>query len=354
MNQTENQRYSRQIILPKFGQEAQKKLLYAEVLVIGCGGLGGPVLSYLAAAGVGAIGLVEFDIVSLSNLHRQVIFKTEDVGKSKIGVAESLISKINPNVDVIPFPVKLDSTNALEIFSKFDLIVDGSDNFPTRYLVNDACEILGKPFIYGAVNQYEGQVAVFNFNGSASYRDLFPIPPQSDSIQNCAEGGVLGPVAGVIGNLQALEAIKVICGLGGALVDQVLMLEFSEMIFRKIKVRKDETRIPVTQLIDYEVFCNTLTKDDKAINKTTLFEWQNNGKAFLLIDIREPYEHENFNIGGENIPLDEVLEFIEDKSDPMVFYCSTGTRSRQLVEMLKRKNMRKDIYFLSTVLEEFL
>jgi molybdopterin/thiamine biosynthesis adenylyltransferase/rhodanese-related sulfurtransferase len=345
-----NTRYARQVILPEMGIEGQKKLGNASVLIIGCGGLGGPVLTYLAAAGVGTIALVEFDIIAESNLHRQVIFDTKDIGKKKIEVAVQKIKDLNPLIKTELYQEGLNSGNALEIFSKYDLIVDGSDNFPTRYLVNDACEILNKPFVYGAIHQMEGQVAVFNFNGSSTYRDLFNSPPSPETAPNCATGGVLGPVAGVIGSLQALEAIKIISGIGKPLVDQILLVHFSEMIFRKMKIKKNLARSKVEKLIDYEAFCASEIKNPLAIYKNEFLELDN----FTLIDIRENYEHEEFNIGGENIPQDEFEIKQLRENQKIVLYCSSGIRSKTLASKIKAKNPQLDIYYLACSLKEFV
>lgn len=350
MSLEDSPRYARQTILPQLGIDGQKKLIQSKVLVIGCGGLGGPVLSYLAAAGVGTIGLIEFDTVSLSNLHRQIIFETKDIGKPKIEIAEQKISALNPDVKVLAYNTNLSSKNALEIFTNFDIIVDGSDNFPTRYLVNDACEILGKPYVYGAIHQMEGQVAVFN--GSCTYRDLYNIPPDPATAPNCAIGGVLGPIAGVIGSLQAIETIKLITGIEKPLIDEILVVEFSNMIFRKIKLKKDTTRQKVGSLIDYEKFCSSPEKDELAISKD----------AFMLIpianinliDVREEYEHEEFNIGGINIPSDELEEEQINKDKPTVLYCASGIRSKTLAQKLKKRNPKIQIQFLDCSLKEFI
>lgn len=345
-----NTRYARQVILPEMGIEGQRKLSNSSVLIIGCGGLGGPVLTYLAAAGVGTIALVEFDTIAESNLHRQVIFDTKDIGKRKIEVAVQKIKDLNPLIKTELYPEGLNNDNALEIFSKYDLIIDGSDNFPTRYLVNDACEILNKPFIYGAIHQMEGQISVFNLNGSTTYRDLFNSPPSPETAPNCATGGVLGPVAGVIGSLQALEAIKIISGIGKPLVDQILLVHFSEMIFRKMKIKKNLTRSKVEKLINYEAFCSSGIKSPLAIYKNEFVELSN----IALIDIRENYEHEEFNIGGANIPLDEFRIEKLRENQKIVLYCSSGKRSKILATKIKAKNPLLDVYYLDCSLKEFI
>ena len=345
-------RYARQIILPQLGLNGQKKLSEAKVLIIGCGGLGGPVLTYLTAAGVGLLGLIEFDTVSLSNLHRQTIFDTKDIGQPKIEIAKERILSINPNAKVLSYNTRLTNQNALEIFKDFDLIVDGSDNFPTRYLVNDTCEILGKPYVYGAIHQMEGQIAVFNLKGSVTYRDLYNVPPNPDTAPNCAIGGVLGPVAGIIGSLQALEAIKVICDIEKPLVNEILVLEFQSMIFRKLKLTKILDRPKIHTLIDYEAFCSGKQHDPHAISKEEFINID--AKNLILIDIREKYEHEEFNIGGENIPQDEIDEGNLQEGKKYILYCASGIRSKALTKKLKQNNQNLDIQYLNCSLKEFI
>jgi sulfur-carrier protein adenylyltransferase/sulfurtransferase len=345
-------RYARQTILPQMGLEGQQKLAEAKVLIIGCGGLGGPVLSFLAAAGVGTIGLVEFDTVSLSNLHRQIIFETKDVGLPKVELAKAKIEAINPNVKGILFNERLSSQNALEIFAQFDMVIDGSDNFPTRYLVNDACEILNKPYIYGAIHQMEGQVGVFNYQGSCTYRDLYNTPPDADSAPNCATGGVLGPLAGIVGSMQALEAIKVICGIEKPLFNEILVMEFQTMVFRKIKLHKTENRPAITELIDYEAFCNVGVQDALSISKGDFEKLP--GNEYLLIDVREEYEHEAFNIGGTNIPQDEIDATELTQNALIILYCASGIRSKAVANYLIKTNQNLKVKYLNCSLQEFI
>jgi len=352
VKQEYDSRYARQTILPQMGSEGQEKLSEAKVLVIGCGGLGGPVLSYLAAAGVGTIGLIEFDTVSLSNLHRQIIFETKEVGQPKIEIAKQRIQTLNPDVTVLTYNTQLTSKNALEIFSEFDLIVDGSDNFPTRYLVNDACEILNKPYVYGAIHQFEGQVSVFNYKGSCTYRDLYNTPPDPETAPNCAVGGVLGPIAGVIGSMQALEAIKIICDIESPLFNEILVVEFQSMVFRKFKLTKNSERPKITALIDYEAFCSSKEKDSFAITKDELIALEK--ENINLIDIREPYEHEEFNIGGENIPMDEFNEENIKPNMKTILYCATGIRSKALARKLHKSTQNGDVWYLDCSLKEFI
>jgi sulfur-carrier protein adenylyltransferase/sulfurtransferase len=334
------------------GLEGQRKLSQAKVLIIGCGGLGGPVLSYLAAAGVGTIGLIEFDTVSLSNLHRQVIFETKDIGQQKIEIAKQRIQALNPNVTVLSYNTQLTSKNALEIFSEFDLVVDGSDNFPTRYLVNDACEILNKPYVYGAIHQFEGQVSVFNYKGSCTYRDLYNTPPDPDTAPNCAVGGVLGSIAGVIGSLQALEAIKIICDIESPLLNEILVVEFQSMVFRKFKLTKNSERPKITALIDYEAFCSSRVKDSFALTKDEFMALEK--ENINLIDIREPYEHEEFNIGGENIPMDDLEKEDIQANVTTILYCASGIRSKTLATKLRKSLPTADIRYLDCYLKEFI
>ena len=339
LSKNELQKYSRQIILPGFGTEAQEKLKNAKVLVIGCGGLGSPVLLYLGATGVGQIGIVEFDTINITNLHRQILFDTHQVGKNKITEASEKLRAINPEIKLELFPDCLNSQNCLPIFKKYDLVVDCSDNFPTRYLVNDACEILDLPFVYGAIHQFEGQVAVFNFKKSASYRDLFPSPPPPEMAPNCAESGILGSVAGIIGSLQANEALKLITGLGTPMVNQVLLIEVLEMQFRKLKITPTKDRKKIIELIDYEAFCSFESPTDFSISKEEYNKWMLENKAFKLIDVRSEIEHEIYNIGGENITLEEIEkepELLNDK-ETLLFYCATGKRSRKIVSILRAK-----------------
>lgn len=352
MTKEYNSRYARQTILPQMGSEGQRKLSNASVLIIGCGGLGGPALSYLAAAGVGTIGLIEFDTISLSNLHRQIVFETKDIGQQKIEIAEQKIKALNPNIQVLSYNTPLSSKNALDILSEFDLIVDGSDNFPTRYLVNDACEILNKPYVYGAIHQFEGQVSVFNYKGSCTYRDLYNTPPSTETAPNCAIGGVLGPIAGVIGSLQALEAIKIICDIETPLFNEILVVEFQSMVFRKFRLTKNKERPKITALIDYEAFCSSKAKDSFALTKD---EFNGLSKENIqLIDIREAYEHEEFNIGGENIPMDELEKEDIRGNVTTILYCASGIRSKTWAIKLRKSLPNADIRYLDCSLKEFI
>ncbi|MDP5140301.1 MAG: HesA/MoeB/ThiF family protein, partial [Spirosomaceae bacterium] len=249
------QRYSRQILIPEFGEAGQQKLLNAKVLVVGAGGLGSPVLYYLTAAGVGTIGIVEDDVVSLSNLQRQILFTSDEIGKPKITQAEQRLKALNPDVNFQLFGDILNSKNALQIIENFDIVVDATDNFPTRYLINDACVLLKKPFVFGAIHRFEGQVSVLNVNGSATYRDIFPVPPPPEMAPNCAEAGVLGVMAGLIGSYQVLETIKFLTGLGDLLTNKLMLIDALSGQSRTIKVKQIPDSPKITQLIDYEEFC---------------------------------------------------------------------------------------------------
>lgn len=336
-------RYSRQILLPEFGMEGQIKLANAKVLVIGSGGLGSPVLLYLAAAGVGNIGIVDFDVVDESNLQRQVLFNTNDVGKSKASTAAEKIKALNPNIYVQIFNAFISSANALEIISGFDLVIDGSDNLPTRYLVNDACVLLNKTLIYGAIFQFEGQVSVFNqllADGTrgATYRDLFPQPPPPEMVPSCSEGGVLGVLPGIIGSMMANEAIKVVTGIGTTLSGRLLLFDALDFSTRYLKIQPNSKAEKVSQLIDYEEFCNpkhskeTVEEIDAKTAKQLL-----TANTIQIIDVREKFEFDAGNIGGIHIPLNELEnhlnEFSKEKS--FLIVCRSGGRSRKAAIKLK-------------------
>ncbi len=354
LSDTDLKQFARQIILPGFGVTAQEKLKAAKVLVIGCGGLGGPAALFLTAAGVGTLGLIDFDIVSLSNLHRQVLFNTEDIGLKKVYVAQQRLQKLYPQVIINAYEQRLNTDNALDIFKKYDLIVDGSDNFPTRYLVNDTCEILQKPFVYAAIHQFEAQIATFNLAGSATYRDVFASPPPPHLAPDCSTGGVLGALAGTIGSMQALEAIKIITGLGTPLINTLLLMEFSDMFFKKIAVKKNPGRTTITELIDYEYFCGTYKQDHElAITKTDFLGL--NPLEYLLFDIRTLQERDLFDIGGQHIDPDDIAEtiFTENPAKTLIFYCASGHRSKALTTQLKKRIPTADIRYLDAHLEEF-
>ena len=348
-------RYNRHIILPEFGLEAQKKLKGARVLVIGSGGLGSPVLLYLAAAGVGTIGIVDFDSVDPSNLQRQIIFSTDDSGIHKTTAAKNKLQALNPHINILTHQTQLKSSNALEILKNYDIIADGSDNFPTRYLVNDACVLLGKPLVYASIYQFEGQVSVFNLrnaNGEhgPNYRDFYPVPPSAGSVPNCAEGGVLGVLAGIIGSLQALEVIKVITGTGETLSGRFYIFDALTFTSHTIKIKSNPSNPPITQLIDYDEFCSSSPTQD-TIKEITAHDLQfmlQNKEDFQLIDVREPEEYNTSNIGGELIPLKTITANIDkiNRNKKVIIHCQTGARSKQAILELQEKFGFTNLYKL--------
>ncbi len=342
-------RYSRHLIIPDVGVNGQKRLKNAKVLVIGAGGLGSPALLYLAAAGVGTLGIVDFDVVDESNLQRQVIHGQSDVGKLKAASAQESIAEINPLVKVHLHTDRLDSSNALEIFEQYDLIVDGTDNFATRYLVNDAAVLLGKPYVWGSIFRFEGQVSVFwedAPNGKGlNYRDLYPEPPPPGMVPSCAEGGVLGVLCASIGSIMVTEAIKLITGIGEPLLGRLISYDALEMKYREVKIRKDPDTPKITELIDYEAFCGVVSEDAAAaasgstITPAELKAKFDSGENFALIDVREPHEYEIVNIKGATlIPKDRILsgealaELPQDK--PIVLHCKSGARSAEALAAL--------------------
>jgi len=356
-------RYDRHIIIPEFGLAAQQKLKAAKVLVVGSGGLGSPLLLYLAAAGVGTIGIVDFDVVEDSNLQRQVLFGKKDVGKSKARAAKKRLESLNPYIDIRLHNTRLTSENALTILKDYDVVADGTDNFPTRYLVNDACVLLDKTNVYASVFQFEGQVSVFNYvneHGTLgpNYRDLYPTPPPPGLVPSCAEGGVLGVLPGIIGSIQALEVIKVITGVGEPLSGRLFSfdaLSFQTRTFN-LKRRADNPlngETPsITQLIDYEFFCGlkhpVAEKPIKQISVHEFQNWQTRGEKFKLIDVREPHEYEVSNLGAELIPLATVAEHADRFSSDVkvVVHCRSGVRSAKAIRELEEKFGYENLYNL--------
>jgi adenylyltransferase/sulfurtransferase len=342
---SELRRYERHIILPELGKEGQLKLKNGSVLIVGTGGLGSPLALYLAAAGVGRIGLVDFDIVDESNLQRQIIHYTSDVGTPKLESAKRKILEINPTAIVETHNIALKSDNALDILKNYDVIVDGTDNFPTRYLVADACTILGKPNVYGSIFRFEGQVTVFNYQDGPSYRCLYPEPPPPGLVPSCAEGGVLGVLPGVVGCLQATEVIKILTGIGTVLKGRLLLYNALDLTFKTVKVRRDPKwavgapHPTVTKLVDYEQFCG-LKRGGEVSDEITvqeLKEWRDQGRSFTLVDVREQNEYDYANLGGKLIPLAQVLDRQSEipREGVVVVQCKVGGRSRQAVEALK-------------------
>jgi len=349
-------RYSRHLIMPEVGMEGQLKLKKAKVLLIGTGGLGAPLGLYLAAAGVGQLGLVDFDVVDFTNLQRQVTFGSSDVGKPKSEAARARLSNLNPDIQVQAFETKLTSANALELFRDFDIIVDGTDNFPTRYLVNDACVLLGKPNVYGSIFRFEGQVTIFGMPGGPCYRCLYPEPPPPGLVPSCAEGGVLGVLPGIVGSIQAMETIKLILGSGRNLTGRLLLFDALEMGFREFKLRKNpkcpmcgEHRT-IDKLIDYYEFCGVRGEEAPApdlkvpeIMPRELKARLDRGEDLFILDVREPHEYQICNLRGHLIPLGELPRRVHelDSSREIVAHCRSGKRSAEAVDFLRKAGFRK-------------
>ena len=348
----EVRRYSRHLIIPDVGMTGQKRLKNAKVLCVGAGGLGSPALLYLAAAGVGTLGIVDFDVVDESNLQRQIIHGQSDVGRPKAESARDSIREINPNVTVIVHEERLDSDNAMQIFSGYDLIVDGTDNFATRYLVNDACVLLGKPYVWGSIYRFDGQASVFWAEHGPCYRCLYPEPPPPGMVPSCAEGGVLGVLCASIGSIQVTEAIKLITGIGEPLVGRLMIYDALEMTYRSVKVRKDPEcpvcgkNPTVTELIDYEEFCGAVSEEAQlaaagsTITAQQLKDMQDAGENIFLVDVREPNEYEIVSIPGATlIPKGEFLSgaalerLPQDKR--IVLHCKSGARSAECLAIVK-------------------
>ena len=349
----ETLRYHRQIILPQVGIEGQKRLKNASILLVGAGGLGSPAALYLAAAGVGRLGVVDDDVVELSNLQRQVLHDTPSVGRSKTESAHRRIARINPDVQVEEHPVRLESDNALRILRGWDVVVDGSDNFPTRYLVNDACVLLGIPFVYGAIFRFEGQASVFAHQGGPCYRCLFRDPPPPDMVPSCAEAGVLGVLPGLVGTVQATEAIKLVLGVGDSLIGRLLLVDTLQMEFREVELRRDpdcavcgETP-SITSLIDYEEFCGGTTPLAAPLERPPVPEIDveelrarlGSGRAPAILDVRETHEWSISNLGPHGarlVPLGRLQEILRelDPEEDLVVYCRTGHRSAIAVQQL--------------------
>ncbi|MGB3587006.1 MAG: molybdopterin-synthase adenylyltransferase MoeB [Tunicatimonas sp.] len=359
----ELERYSRHLIIPEFNIEGQRRLKAAKVLVVGTGGLGAPLLSYLVAAGVGTIGIVDFDTVDDSNLQRQVLFTVDDVGRPKVEAAAERLRKQNPFVNIKIYHTALTSQNALEIIKEYDVVADGTDNFPTRYLMNDACVLLNKVNVYASIFRFEGQAAVFNYTDQEgktgpNYRDLFPAPPPPGMIPSCAEGGVLGVLPGILGSLQANEVIKVITGVGEPLSGRLFVFDALTFETRTLKIHRDPAN-PLngenptqTALIDYDQFCGIFPHEEKSpVKEISVHELQElirGNRNLQLIDVREPYEYDIANLGGELIPLKQlegkVGEIATDRQ--VVIHCRSGKRSQQAIEQLEKKHGFTNLYNL--------
>jgi sulfur-carrier protein adenylyltransferase/sulfurtransferase len=355
-------RYSRHLILPEVGMEGQQRLKAAKVLCVGTGGLGSPLAFYLAAAGIGTLGLIDFDTVDASNLQRQILHSTKDVGRKKTDSAQEKLNALNPALNVVKHDTMLTSANALEIFAQYDIVADGTDNFQTRYLVNDACVILGKPNAYGSIFRFEGQASVFATEEGPCYRCLYPEPPPPGLVPSCAEGGVLGILPGLVGVIQATEVIKLILGKGDALIGRLLLVDALNMKFRELKLRKNPdcpvcgTNPTVTALIDYNQFCGIAPEPAQSSNlkngipqitvrelKTKLDKRETNNDNFLLLDVREPYEYQIAQIGGYLIPQNDVPNRLGelDKSREIVVHCKSGGRSQKIAELLKQNGYER-------------
>jgi adenylyltransferase/sulfurtransferase len=356
LNNDEILRYSRHLIMPEVGMEGQLKLKQARVLLIGAGGLGAPLGLYLAAAGVGRLGLVDFDVVDFTNLQRQVTFGTADVGRRKLEAAKERLANLNPAIQIDTFEARLTSENALDILRDFDIVVDGTDNFPTRYLVNDACILLGKPNVYGSIFRFEGQATVFGYPGGPCYRCLYPEPPPPGLVPSCAEGGVLGVLPGVVGSIQAMETIKLILGAGEPLVGRLLVFDALQMRFRELKLRKNPdcpacgAHRTITRLIDYNEFCGIRGEEAATpavqvpeIEPRELKTRLDRGDNLFILDVREPHEYQICNLGGHLIPLGELPRRAHelDSSREIVAHCRSGKRSAEAVEFLRKAGFRK-------------
>jgi sulfur-carrier protein adenylyltransferase/sulfurtransferase len=345
-------RYSRHFVLPGFGEDSQRKLKESGVLVVGAGGLGAPVLLYLAAAGVGRIGIADPDQVSLSNLQRQVLFTTKDIGQNKARRAAVRIEELNPMVRVEPMDQLVSTRNALDLVRQYDIVVDCTDNFPTRYLLNDACVLTGRPLVYGSVFRYEGQVAVFNVDGGPNYRDLYPAPPSPGAVPDCEQGGVLGVLPGVIGSLQANETIKQLCGSNDTLAGKLAVIDLQILDMRVISVPDQNQKQAIKNLIDYDEFCGIKRVQNSATMKeVTVKELKamlDAKEDFQLIDCREPHEADICEIGGELIPQGDIPHNIDQisKTKKVVIHCRSGSRSGNIVRWLEQNHGFTNLYNL--------
>ncbi len=355
LNNDEILRYSRHLIMPEVGMEGQQKLKAARVLCIGAGGLGSPLSLYLTAAGVGTLGIVDFDVVDYTNLQRQIIHTTDDVGRKKLDSASEKLKAINPFINLKTFETRLSSENALEIFRDFDIIADGTDNFPTRYLVNDACVLTGKPNVYGSIFRFEGQASIFGKEEGPCYRCLYPEPPPPGLVPSCAEGGVLGILPGLVGVIQATEVIKLILGQGEPLIGRLLLVDTLAMKFRELKLRKNPdcpacgTHPTVTKLIDYNEFCGIRGEEkpvETGVPEVQVEELKRRldaGEDIFVLDVREPHEYQICNINGYLIPLGDLPKRVHelDSSREIVAHCRSGVRSAKAVNFLRQAGFKK-------------
>jgi molybdopterin/thiamine biosynthesis adenylyltransferase/rhodanese-related sulfurtransferase len=360
-------RYARHLILPEVGMEGQQKLKAARVLCVGTGGLGSPLALYLTAAGIGTLGLVDFDVVDASNLQRQIIHSTKDIGHKKLDSAEEKLTALNPAIRIVKHDTMLSSANALEIIKDYDIVADGTDNFPTRYLVNDACVLLGKPNAYGSIFRFEGQASVFATQQGPCYRCLYPEPPPPGLVPSCAEGGVLGILPGLVGVIQATEVIKLILGKGETLISRLLLVDALNMRFRELKLRKNPEcpvcgeNPTVTELIDYDHFCGIVpeTPQEKnlknGIPQLSVKELKQRidaGEDVFVLDVREPYEYQIAQIGGTLIPQNEVPNRLAEipRDREIVVHCRSGARSQRIAEYLKQAGYPKVVNLAGGIL----
>jgi adenylyltransferase/sulfurtransferase len=360
-------RYSRHLILPEVGMEGQQKLKAARVLCVGIGGLGSPLALYLTAAGIGTLGLVDFDVVDASNLQRQIIHSTRDIGRKKLDSAEEKLVALNPAIKVVKHETMLSSANALDILKDYDIVADGTDNFPTRYLVNDACVLLGKPNAYGSIFRFEGQASVFATKEGPCYRCLYPEPPPPGLVPSCAEGGVLGILPGLVGVIQATEVIKLILGKGDSLAGRLLLVDALNMHFRELKLRKNPEcpvcgeHPTITQLIDYQQFCGIVpeSKEEKTmkngIPQLTVKELKRRidaGEDLFILDVREPFEYQIAQIGGKLIPQNDVPQRLSEipREREIIVQCKSGGRSQRIAELLKQQGYPKVVNLAGGIL----
>ena len=355
LTEAELERYARHLVLPEIGEKGQQKLKSGSVLIIGAGGLGSPVSMYLAAAGVGRIGLADFDNVDMTNLHRQILYGTSNVGAPKLSAASERLHDLNPEINIETHNAAITSENALEICRAYDVIVDGTDNFPTRYLVNDACVLTGKPNVYGSIFRFEGQASAFATKKGPCYRCLYPAPPPPGLVPSCAEGGVLGILPGLVGVIQATEVIKLILGKGEPLISRLLLIDALGMKFRELKLRKNPdcpvcgTHPTVSRLIDYNEFCGIrgeetlVTSNVPEMQVEELKRALDAGEDIFVLDVREPHEYQICNIGGHLIPLGELPKRVHelDSSREIVAHCRSGVRSAKAVDFLRQAGFRK-------------
>lgn len=352
MTQEELQRYARHFVLPDFGREGQERLRKAKVLVVGAGGLGSPLLLYLAAAGVGHIGIIDDDLVDLSNLQRQVLYTSQDIGQPKVRVAKDRIQALNPHITVTAYQQRLTIDNVLDIIRPYDIIADGTDNFPTRYLVNDACVLAGKVNVYASIFRFEGQVSVFNFpraegGRGVNYRDLFPEPPDPEAVPNCAEGGVLGVLPGIVGSLQANEVIKVATGIGAPLAGRLFMIDTLSFETRTLKIPKNP-KVKIESLEALAAYCAPPVWEGLSLSAKEYAGWRREGVDHFLLDVREPQEYAIHHLNGQLIPLGLLAQKIDQipQDKKIVVHCKSGARSRQAISQLKRLGSFEALYNL--------